>query len=540
MDKTTEEQFTDFTKRFKANVESAVPEDETFSDGSSFNRETGVVTDSAGVKNAPTNNINTSPATPTPLATPSAPASPVVNRPIVSSPEDFAQTQRDEATRIRNDEIASARGRVEDINRQFEGIIRDETQAGEGRAGSTRSRGARAGLLGSSFGAAQQAGTEKFNKQQQQFIQDQKTVQINAVFDKFDERANERIASERELAFATRDEQIANRDKFISEGKSLVGNIASQGVDFNQLDEEDLAEMKAQTGLSDLALETFYNANLPKNQQVKYDFMELADGTLLRTGDDGSAEGVGNFAKPDVVQNWKAKDIDGTMYWVTQDDEGNITDFKKFDEKDEPSELDIMQQQAEITKLMTEIEQIGVTDPVEAEKKQLELELLQQKVNQKEEADNQVAIKAGNAFQVFDDKVSLIDELIAHPGMTKVVGTFITGRLGFDPISGEAQDFSGKIKNLIGKETIDTLVALKARGGTLGALSDKERELLENSATAIGGWANDKGNRWNVKQDKFIEELEKIKASTERVRDAAKADSLSGGGNDTNFDSVWD
>ena len=283
---------------------------------------------------------NATPTPPTPPATPTPPSTPVVNRPVISSPEDFAQTQRDEATRIRNDEIASARGRVEDINRQFEGIIRDETQAGEGRAGSTRSRGARAGLLGSSFGAAQQAGTEKFNKQQQQFIQDQKTVQINAVFDKFDERANERIASERELAFATRDEQIANRDKFISEGKAIASSIGQQGISYDELDEEDRIELREQTQMTDLGLQVLINSSMPKEEQTDWQTSWRGD-NLVMVGQDpktgqlktqtfteeelGLPVGADKPANPEFITN----EISGEVFWFDKDnmnvdDEGNL------------------------------------------------------------------------------------------------------------------------------------------------------------------------------------------------------------------------
>ena len=488
---------------------------------------------------------NATPTPPTPPATPTPPSTPVVNRPIVSSPVDFAAQLEEDRKRIKREEVENARGRVEDINRQFEGIIRDETQAGEGRLGSTRSRGARAGLLGSSFGASQQAGTEKFNKQQQQFIQDQKTVQINAVFDKFDKRAEDRINQERLLSFATREEQIANRDAMIEEGRKNFAKLGESGQfpTLDLLDAEDLAEWSAQTGYSESMLRLINSENQPQENKIDWQ-EEIIGNTYLRTGYNpitGKVETI-KIELPEGANGLEI--IEGTPYNRTENADGTFTLEKAegFEEK-QPSVLDVIQQEAEITKLMKEIEQIGVTDPVEAEKKQLELELLQQKVNQKEEADNQVAIKAGNAFQVFDDKVSLIDELIAHPGLNNTVGTNIFGRLGFDPFNGESQDFIGKVRNLLGKETIDTLISLKARGGTLGALSDKERQLLEQSATAIGGWANEDKNRWNVKEETFIAELKKIKASTERVRDAAKADSANGNVGstpDASFDSVWD
>ena len=70
----------------------------------------------------------------------------------------------------------------------------------------------------------------------------------------------------------------------------------------------------------------------------------------------------------------------------------------------------------------------------------------------------------------------MIDSLIDSEGLSKVVGTFKLGRMPVSKVwSGKVQQFVGGVKQLISKETIDTLVNLKERGGTLGALSDQER-----------------------------------------------------------------
>src|SRR3990167_3516315 len=93
--------------------------------------------------------------------------------------------------------------------------------------------------------------------------------------------------------------------------------------------------------------------------------------------------------------------------------------------------------------------------------------------------------------EVLQNKISLIDSLLGHRGLNKAVGPSFLGRITpfkIDVLSGDVQDFSAGVAQLVNKETIDTLINLKARGGTLGALSDQERILLQSAATKIGSW----------------------------------------------------
>lgn len=132
---------------------------------------------------------------------------------------------------------------------------------------------------------------------------------------------------------------------------------------------------------------------------------------------------------------------------------------------------------------------------------------------------------------ILQDKVSLIDSLLIHKGISKAVGPSIFGRITpfkVDVWSGEVQDFIAGVTQLVNKETIDTLVNLKARGGTLGALSDQERLLLQSSATKIGTWQIMKKGQitgYNIDEDSFKKELNKIK----ELSITAQARALGGG-----------
>lgn len=79
--------------------------------------------------------------------------------------------------------------------------------------------------------------------------------------------------------------------------------------------------------------------------------------------------------------------------------------------------------------------------------------------------------------------------------------------------SGGKQELIGKVQQLISQDTLNTLINLKKAGGTLGALSDTERLMLQSAATKIGSWAITKNGRvvgYDISEKAFVEELNKI------------------------------
>ena len=148
-----------------------------------------------------------------------------------------------------------------------------------------------------------------------------------------------------------------------------------------------------------------------------------------------------------------------------------------------------------------------------------------QKLAEAETAGTRAEVVAGQEALRPDlqDKVAQIDSLIADKGaLSGAVGPNFLTRL--DPLSrltGSKQNFIAGVQNIISQETLDALTALKAKGGTLGALSDQERIMLKNAASKIGNWeiTNKNGDviGYNVRESDFKAELERMKASTQRI-----------------------
>jgi hypothetical protein len=126
-----------------------------------------------------------------------------------------------------------------------------------------------------------------------------------------------------------------------------------------------------------------------------------------------------------------------------------------------------------------------------------------------------------------NDKINLIDSLISGVDGSGAVGPNVLARTSLlSWATGKRQSFVGGVKQLISKGTLDTLINLKKAGGTLGALSDQERIMLQNSASKIGGWEiQDNGvgsGFYNVNEKDFKKELETLKMLTQRAINNAK------------------
>lgn len=127
------------------------------------------------------------------------------------------------------------------------------------------------------------------------------------------------------------------------------------------------------------------------------------------------------------------------------------------------------------------------------------------------------------------DKIDDISNLLTHSGMKGTVGAYGIARwTPLSPDKADKQAFIGKVQQLISRETLDTLINLKAAGGTLGALSDQERVMLQNAASAIGFWAIEKDGKvvgYEIDEASFKAELETIQTLAIRARDRALGDS---------------
>lgn len=134
------------------------------------------------------------------------------------------------------------------------------------------------------------------------------------------------------------------------------------------------------------------------------------------------------------------------------------------------------------------------------------------------------------------DKIGNINSLLDHAGLRDAVGTMAginrSTPFSFSKATGTKMDFIAGVQQLVSQDTLNTLINLKKEGGTLGALSDGERIMLQSAASRIGTWSvkdkNDSVVGYNASEKDFKKELETIKTLTERALKEAGGDVVSG------------
>jgi hypothetical protein len=181
--------------------------------------------------------------------------------------------------------------------------------------------------------------------------------------------------------------------------------------------------------------------------------------------------------------------------------------------------------------------------------KNKQMSLLGEPTAEEKKAQKEALKNAKSSIPVLEDKLTLIDGILNSSAIDSTVGTTFTNRgagtfLGatgriasvvgipaliggaFDKISGEKQDLVAGVNQLVSKEFLSSVLGLKAQGGTLGQITEREGEKLQNAATKIGTWEikDSKGRviGYNASEKDFKDEMNKIKNSTNTILNAAR------------------
>jgi hypothetical protein len=179
--------------------------------------------------------------------------------------------------------------------------------------------------------------------------------------------------------------------------------------------------------------------------------------------------------------------------------------------------LDLKLKQAQVDKIYNDMNEVSAS-----EKKEIA----------KLDAEKKVKLPA------LKSKLDLIQKITSNPalkyavgpsGLARDKGIFFTPDLGAvqSRFTGKTQAFFGAVNQLVNKEFLDAITSLKAQGGTLGALSEREGQKLSEAATKIGTWEiheDDDPNKpvigYNISEEEFNNEMATIQASTQAVYEA--------------------
>lgn len=182
--------------------------------------------------------------------------------------------------------------------------------------------------------------------------------------------------------------------------------------------------------------------------------------------------------------------------------------------------LDMQLKQAQISKLYSDIN---------APKEETAIQYKERKDKEKTEAQKAAQIP------IIKEKIDLVNKLKDHAGLNTRVGPSALGLptrtfLGAADAFGQGQDFAASVQQLTNQDTLNQLLELKAAGGTLGAVSEKELDLLQKAASKINAWEKKKNGvgigQWNVSEKKFKEELDTVLKSSEALYQSLGGDKV--------------
>lgn len=245
-----------------------------------------------GVNPAP--GMNETPGDPVSVPTPS-PYSDVPN-PVDEYYKnlDVTPPTPEEQTAIREKTRAQYQAQIDAINAEYAGLIGQEQTAGEGRTGQTRAINARSGLIGSDFGVANAAETDKYNAQAEKALRDEQNVKVSQVNTQIDQRAQDEIQAAKATALGNAQKYVQRLQDNQQSAREDVKTIAKSGA---KLDPNKLASLQKQTGYDPLTFESIYNANKPVPEYRAP--VQLKDGTLIMTDTQGNIKNLGKYDLPD-------------------------------------------------------------------------------------------------------------------------------------------------------------------------------------------------------------------------------------------------
>ncbi len=215
---------------------------------------------------------------------------------------------------IRAARLKEVQAQLDSLNSIYDNMVGQLRIEGENRSGQTRAVGSRRGLVGSEMGDAQKIQTEQYNEKVIAAKNEERAAALAAVRDKAIARANDEIlqkTAQKKLDAANYIEYIKGKQ---DETKTDIKDLAATGIKIEDVDNETYKALLESSGFkSEAELDAYFNRNKPKAEQVKYEYKELKDGSILRYGDDGSYKTLDDIKIPQEG-DWAVQELDdGTV-----------------------------------------------------------------------------------------------------------------------------------------------------------------------------------------------------------------------------------
>lgn len=449
---------------------------------------------------------------------------------------------------------ARVTGRFQDeidaLDRYYAEQRRLAEQQIKGQQGTETAIQGRRGLIGSTMGVAQQNKIETEGRNVVGGIEAQKTAAVSELQRQIDTETQAEKDKQAAAAKAGAAEYLNYLQGAADRKTAQIQDVATRAISLGtELSDADIQSISDRLGISAEQFKSVYN-------QLKPSMVEEAP-TIEKVGDNlyQYDKASGTWTKVASAGQPITKEVNGVLMQYNETTGG----WDSVAGTPEMSELDLYAAK----KAIDEQYKAGEMSELEmyAAKKQIDAQYAAQKTTA-ETATKSAETQAKNAenvktaktvVQTSDEKLSNIDDLIKRiQEGTTAIGTTSTargeesnipviGKAGMaaravEEASGKRQGILADISQLTSQATMDTLLALKSAGGTLGALSDGERTMLENAATPLNKYAvkDENGNviGYNATTDQVISALNDIKKTIEQIKSTA-TDTINGAYNET-------
>lgn len=433
---------------------------------------------------------------------------------------------------IRQEELAQAQAQIDATAALFNSEMQRLTQQGDAALSQTSAYAVGAGLAGSPFQSSLENKQKAENTQQYQALQAQRAADIVAVLDKAEtnaqtiyQRGIENYRADVNTYIDERDKAKAAADADAKAKKdaavSTLTTIAKSGYSIDELPKEQYQQLLTNSGMSDFEARATWAAASPEanatyttqNGFIVGTYFDPHTGKPVVTTTPLPAE-LTDAVAPDI-QNVSL--ADGSVVFYDAKNPYNVDgslktiNYKGSDITDATVE-DVAA--PEIQKINGIDYQWDATTnswvPAQVEG---------------QTATNEVLV---NNLQ---SKLDLIDSIANSAGKRGSVGAYGVSR--WTPFSADKSakaDFFAGVQQLVSQDTLDQLIELKAAGGTLGALSEKELAMLQGAASKINTWIlkDENGNptgKIGISEKMFDAELAKIREATASALERAKGGS---------------
>jgi len=413
----------------------------------------------------------------------------------------------DEA-KIREETMKRFQTEIDSLNEIYAEKKREESVRGLGRVGSSTAIQARRGLIGSTFGAAQRGKVDKLNVQAQDAIQAEKGYKMSLIQGRIRDAIAKEVTGKTAARKAGGDEYI----KYLSgqveraearANEAIANMLVIEAESGEGATEEDLALIAEALGMSIDQLKRMYGAKkaeadaLEAQATADQDQQDIENRQVLKPGEILlDEEGKEIFTAPEAPDSLDPKDqifSDDRGTWKWQNNAWVLTNPKTPDDKD----LNIVK--------------VNGVDYIVGEDGKLTAPKVPVNAGMLEEAKQVVS------------RISPL--LVIDDGLDVGVGPNPLAR--YSPaewFNSKKGNFVASVEQVISDESLNSLIAAKARGATFGALSDTEMAILTAAATKIGSWrVHEDGDPtkkvigYKTTQAEFLKELNVLKEKADSV-----------------------